>query len=551
MRTLAKTLLFSILMLIFAGTINAQPVENLLKNAVPELYGALKITPDKKYNTKQKEEYRDLYYKLDKANQDIIALRMDILTKETVQVFDFQELYKLRKEDSKIDSLETIVLSYMVSINDYMKWDERLAADSLGAPIAYTTYKDLFTQKKYDEAYTAWSVLFKKYPLISSSIYTGGASLVSYKIDKATDETEKQLYIDTLFMLYDQQIKVYPQKEGYVLGRKTVDFHNFYIKDQNLDDSLVRIKVYENFELANEAIEKGGANTNYYVFPIAMKFSIIEYLLDTISADQALDNYLLYSDIMSAQYEAETDADKKEKIKKGGMDPLDNMFTNSDLSTCEHLVPTFQKKFDANPEDPKNLKKILTTLGRKNCVESQLYTDVAVALYIIEPTASYAHTLALLYFSKEDYTNSAEYFDKAIASETIDTLKGKYYFEAATVYNKQGQYSKARDYARNAIQLKPNCGKAYLLIATMYAATASSVGNDNFAHQAVYWAAVDKLIAAKNADPSITEEANSLINTYSARYPKKEEGFMQGFTEGTTYTVGGWIGETTTARYLK
>lgn len=563
MKTLAKTFIFSVLMFIFSGSIIAQPVESMLQTAVPELYGALKITESSKYDKSQKQDYRDLYYKLDKAKQDIQTYRIGALTEETVQVFEFKELRKLGKDETKIDSLEEIVLAKMVCINDFMKWDERLAADSLGAPLAYVNFKDLYKAKKLDEAYVAWKLLFNKYPIISSSIYSGGASLVSYKISKAETEEEQQAYIDTLFMVYEQQVKAYPQTEAYVRGREAVDYHNYYLKGKDLNDSLVRIDLHKNFKMVNEAIEIGGKDTKYYVFPIAMKLSVFEYMLDTISAEQALDNYLQYTELLNIQIEetekeiaSETNEKKKEKkieevekIKKGGIAPVDMIFTKSDLSTCEHLVPTFQKKFDAAPEDPKNLKKILSTLGQKGCVDSTLYSDVAIALYNIEPSAEYANNLGMLFASKEDYEQALKYFDEAINSETVDSLKAKYYFSAAQTLNKQSKYSQARDYCRKSLELNPDNGKPHILIATMYAATANSVGSDAFEHQAVYWVVVDRAYKAKNVDPSVEEAAQEIINKYSSRYPSSEEGFMRTILEGSSYTVGGWIGESTTVRY--
>jgi len=432
-----------------------------------------------------------------------------------------------------------------------MKFDERYGADSINVGIYYNGFKDNFKQKKFDKAYENWSILFHDFPLISSSIYSGGANLLKYFIKTSKDQAEKEKYIDTLFQLYDQQIIVYPKKEAYVKAKEAIDYYQLFVKGQDLNDTLIREKLFYNYKLAMDAIELGGEQTKYYLFPIAMKLTFFEYMLDSISSDQALDNYLLFSDILSKQYETEDNADKKAKIKKQGIDYVDLVFSKSDLSTCDHLCPTFQKKFDRDPEDVRNLKKILTILGSKGCTDCQLFSDVAIALYDIEPTSSSAHGVALLFAKKEKYSQAIEYMNQAIELETVDSVKAGYYYEGAQIYNKTRSYSSARDYARKSINLKPNNGEAYILIATMYAATANSIGQDDFAHNAVFWAAVDKLNQAKNADPSVTSQANSLISTYSGHYPKKEEGFMHSVLEGASYTVGGWIGETTSARYYK
>ena len=59
---------------------------------------------------------------------------------------------------------------------------------------------------------------------------------------------------------------------------------------------------------------------------------------------------------------------------------------------------------------------------------------------------------------------------------------------------------------------------------------------------------VDKLQQAKAADPSVAEEANKLIRSYSQHTPDTSELFMMGYNKGDQITIGGWIGETTTIR---
>ncbi len=547
MKTFARTVILFAIFFISVQTINAQ-VEFVLKNSIPELYGDLKITDEKEYDKSLKDVYRALYFKLDSAYGDVKAYELGAADPNTMQVLDYRDIKKIDRND-KLDSLKIVIDNYKTQINDFMKWHERFAADSVNVALYYTGFKDNLTAKNYDKAYKNWKKLFNNYPLISSSVYRGGSILVKRKIKNAKDSATREAYIDTLFMVYDQEIKVYPKREYYVKGKKAVDYHNLYIKDQDLNDSIIREKMYINYKMCMDAIETGGEKTRYYVFPITMKLTVFENMLDSISDEQAINNYIRFSEILDKQYKEEDDPKKKERIKKGGIAPTDMIFTKSDLSTCDNLCDVFQDKFENDPENPDNLKKIMSILAQKECTDRQLYTDVAEALYQIEPSASSARALALLYASKDKYEKAQTYFEAAIEQETVDTIKGIYYFEAAKNYKQQNKYSKAREYARKAVELNPNDGNPYILIAIMYAETAGSVGDNQFAHNAVFWAAVDKLQQAKNIDPSCTETANDLIGNYSSQYPDKEEGFMRGVHQGDSYTVGGWIGETTTVRY--
>lgn len=548
MKTFRKTLILVFLSFIFLN-LNAQ-VENILKNSIPELYGNLKITPGKVYDTKDKDAYRNLFYKLNDALTDIRQVELGLATSETMLALDYKTLKQIAKNEI-LDSLFTIIKSYQRGIIDFMKFHERFGADSINVGLYYTGFKDNFTAKKYDVAYKNWSVLFNDYPIISSSVYSGGSNLLKYFIQTTKDSVVRQKYIDTLFLLYDQQIKVYPANKGYIIGKQAIDYYNIFINKKDLNSPIVRTHIAKNYEMTMEAINYSGDSTKYYMFPIAMKLTFILQMIDSLSSDQALDNYLRFSDILSKEYAAETNEAEQKKIKEDGIDVIDNFFTKSSLSTCEYLCPTFQKKYDRDPQNVNNLKTILTILGQKACTDCQLYSDVAVSLNKIQPNATSAHGVALLYASKEKYNDALPYIDQAIKLETDNLLKAQYYFEGAQMYNKLKSFVTARDYARKALDLNPKLGNAYILIATMYAVTANSVGDDQFSHNAVFWAAVDKLNQAKNVDPSVASDANSLISTYSAHFPKKEEGFMHSVLEGNSYTVGGWIGETTSARYYK
>ena len=126
-------------------------------------------------------------------------------------------------------------------------------------------------------------------------------------------------------------------------------------------------------------------------------------------------------------------------------------------------------------------------------------------------------------------------------------MKAKYNCSIAKILQKKNQIANARNYAREAINLNPNYGLPYIIIATLYGS--NPVGEDAFEKSMTYWLVIDKLQKAKAVDPSVANEAQMLINRYIGSCPKKEEAFMHSVTPGKTITIGGWIGETTTARF--
>ena len=149
---------------------------------------------------------------------------------------------------------------------------------------------------------------------------------------------------------------------------------------------------------------------------------------------------------------------------------------------------------------------------------------------------------------KEEYDKSIKYYEEAVSSESDPDRKAYYYYQLGIVSYQMKNYISARKYCLSAINFKSNYGDAYILIGSAYAASSGTIGTSDFEKQAVYWAAVDKFAKAKAVDPTVTEVANEQIKAYSQRFPNKENAFFNGYTDGQSYTVGGWINETTTVR---
>jgi hypothetical protein len=90
-----------------------------------------------------------------------------------------------------------------------------------------------------------------------------------------------------------------------------------------------------------------------------------------------------------------------------------------------------------------------------------------------------------------------------------------------------------------------------MFIGDLYANSANQCTGDDLGGKTVFWAAVDMYVKAKNADPSVTEDANAKISQYSRYYPAATDLFFRDMQEGASYTVGCWINENTTIRGIK
>lgn len=543
---------FGLSALLIAGNVSAQSAEDVVKAKFPETAGDLAITESTKYNPALKVKYRELFTKMNKGIEEITTVEhIGVNEMPELQFFDAKTLKDMQKAGTLPD-LKNAIRAEQQKIANLMR-DEQYGADSANCIRLMSTFQEFCKQNAWEEAYPSWSILFKDYPKCSQTVYSNGVNIVKKKMQVAKTGKEQQVWVDTLMMVYDQRIKYFAAtsklyNEAYLLGRKGVDLQKFR-KDPEIP-----------YQILMKSIDLGGKNSEYAVIQTAMQTVIAMYNLEKIDAATVVDKYLLFSDLLAqkktddkAKLAAATDDKAKKKAEsdlatcaqvEGGVLGL---FSNSTAAQCDVLVKAFSGKFKENPNDLELCDKIVKVLGQKGCTDAQLYEDAVSKVIASNPTESACFGFARMLEKRGKEDDAIENYKKAISLAQEDTMKAIYNCSIAKLLQKKNQYANARTYAREAINLNPNYGLPYIIIATMYGS--NPVGEDNFEKSMTYWLVIDKLQKAKSVDPSVASEAQQLINRYIGSCPKKEEAFMHSITAGKTVTIGGWIGETTTARF--
>lgn len=546
------TAAFSLSALLFAGNASAQSAEDIVKAKFPETMGELAITPTTTYNPALKDKYRELYKKMNKGIEEITTVEhIGVNEMPELQFFDAKTLKDMQKAGT-LGDLKNAIRAEQKKMSNLMR-EEQYGADQDNCLRVLSTFQEYCKQNAWEEAYPSWSILFKEFPKCSQTVYSNGVNIIKKKMQLAKDGKEQQIWVDTLMMVYDQRIKYFAATsklygEAYLLGRKGVDLQKFR-KDPELP-----------YQILMKSIDLGGKNSEYAVIQTAMQTVIAMYNLEKIDASVVVDKYLLFSDLLAqkkaedkAKLEAATDDKAKKKVEadlatcaqvEGGVLSL---FSNSTAAQCDVLVKAFTGKFNENPNDLELCNKIVKVLSAKECTDAQLYEDAVSKVIASNPTETACFGFAKMLEKRGKEDEAIDNYKKAISLAETDTMKAKYNCSIAKLLQKKNQIANARTYAREAINLNPKYGLPYIIIATLYGA--NPVGEDHFDKSKTYWLVIDYLQKAKAADPSVATEAQQLINRYIGSCPKKEEAFMHSITPGMTITIGGWIGETTTARF--
>ncbi|MCK4838860.1 MAG: hypothetical protein KAS94_08645, partial [Desulfobulbaceae bacterium] len=233
------------------------------------------------------------------------------------------------------------------------------------------------------------------------------------------------------------------------------------------------------------------------------------------------------------------------------MATIDEIMIKEGILSCEGLNRYFEPQFEQNKNDKTFLANLITVYTASGCYRSDIHAAASEDLYRIEPGPESAHNLAILFLTRNDFEKAAGYLKEAIRGENIEReTRAGWYYELAVVSIANKEYCKAIDYAREAINLKSDNGKAYILLGDAFIASRDNLGDD-FQQRTAYWAAADKYNKAASVNPSLAAEANQKLTDYKDQYPNNEELFFSDIKDGDPYLVGGCINEYTTVRSSK
>ena len=417
--------------------------------------------------------------------------------------------------------------------------------DSIRCVMNISLYREFYKQwkqSKYknsaiDDAIKPWRWVFLNCPRGTQNTYVDGVKIMKYLIKNEKNNVVKDKYIDTLMMVYDQRIKYYSEKEGYILGRQGVDIFGLRTKDFE--------KAYNIFKKSVEiqGNESAGPVLVYY-FRSATKMAKAD-LVDNATIVETFDRICEIIDYNIKKNKSIGKSTANWENTKGnielGFEPY---------ATCENLIGIYQKKFDENPDNIELLKKITKILDKKDCNDDQLFFEATLKLYELEPSCASAYLIGKIYLKHENYIEAIKYLPEGTKLEDTEDVADCYILLAES-YRSFKNYPKSRSYALKALEVRPDEGSPLIIIGDMYAASAKNCGDNELTLKVAYWAAVDKYYQAKKIDPSLAGIANSRIKSYSAHFPRIETIFFYNLNEGDSYKVECWINETTTIRAAK
>lgn len=393
--------------------------------------------------------------------------------------------------------------------------------------------KESLDNKDYNAAARYLKELLDKAPKASPNTFVRGISLYRNKINRAKSVSEKNMYVDSMLLLYDLRNEYFGDhpKQGtpYILDRKAREVLNYKPNDRK----AIR-------EAFRAAIAAGGDNVD--------PETVVAYF------SNLCDDYKNTDEVMPEEIIAEYDrltpffTNNPAAVEYKGQ--FDAAFGISGAANCENLEKLFSAKLAAAPDDEALLAQAVSLMSRAKC-DGDFYFSLTEKYYQVKPSSETAMFLAQAFQSKKDYAKAKTYLNEALAVEENPAERQLLLVRIALVDLVSNNIQGAAAAARQARDLNPEDGVPYFILGQCYASSAAACGG--FGGQATFWVAYDTMAKAIDLLPSDSEymeHAKTSLSAFRSRFPSSEECFFNELQEGARYTVncGTAAGISTTVR---
>ena len=419
----------------------------------------------------------------------------------------------------------------------------------------YSSYKK---QGNLDEAYIQWLKACNVCPPTArEGLYSDGVRFLKNELKKAStagNEERATTLHDSIFLLYDQRMELFPSttrkpnNRCVILGYKAADYYRL-----NKDDPAAANAMFkESVDCLQEA-SSAAILSQYYV----TSFYTMKGLEDDAAKEklgEMLTEYLVLTDYIEIGLAA---AITEENIK--GQDGYEKAKGNIDevfiaIAQCEDMVPVLAAKIDGDSTNIDLKKKVLRLLNKKECSDNDLFLPVAIAVHEIEPSHPSAYAIGYSQAKNDNFNEAFSYMEQAVELCGDCAEKEAYLLKAGQIASYLKKTTAARNFAQQVLDMNSRSAEAYMLIGDAIAGAASFCDDKALGMRLAYLRAADYYGQAKAmAEGDVAVSASKKLNSSKKQFPSVEEVFTVGKSAGASIQIPAipgcpCSGETTTIR---
>ena len=408
--------------------------------------------------------------------------------------------------------------------------------------------------KNYDAAYEPWKMVYTTCPQLNNAIYVYGERILKDKVDKASG-ADKEKFANELIGLYDAKMKHFASKTNKAetaIDKALVKYDNKMATDGEMYDMLKKAFAEDKENFTNPKalyiyfstlvdLHKEGKKDLQEVFDV----------YDEVTEKIETENEGITEKIAPLLVKEEANTlSSKEKSRLNSYNSYSENYGKiagsidsklGPLADCSNLIPLYEKSFEEKKGDVVWVKRAVGLMFNKECTDDPMFQKLFEAQLALDPSATayvYGGTLKM---KNGDSSGAMADFDKALGLETDKVKKSNIAYKVAVINKRKGSKSSARSYAQKAIDANPANGRAYLLIANLYATSANDCGSTPFEKRAIYWKAAEMARQAGRVDPSLSGSAGQAVASYMAKAPSKTDIFNSGMA-GKSVSFSCWVG---------
>ncbi|MGB5646990.1 MAG: hypothetical protein WBM55_07690 [Muriicola sp.] len=415
--------------------------------------------------------------------------------------------------------------------------------------------------KNYDAAYGPWKMVYEACPDINKANFSYGERILMDKIEKSSG-AEKDAFIKELLKVYEDSNKYFP--ESFTPGMVAIDKVLLMYDNKMASDDDIFSMLDKAFKEDKENFKNPKALYLYFSSLVDLYSANKKELQDVFDTyddvtEKIEDENSQLTDVINKLLPKEDAGTLTSKEKRS----LRVATTNSEsygkiagsvdsklgaLADCENLIPLYERSYDAKKGDVTWVKRAVGRMFSKECTDDPMFKKLFEAQLALDPSAdAYVYGGTLKQKAGDNSAAIAD-FNKALDLETNSRKKSNIAYKIATSYRRSNR-STSRSYALKAIDANPSNGNAYLLIASLYAASANDCGDTPFEKRAMYWKAADMARKAGRVDPALSGRASQAAASYEAKAPSKTDIFNSGMA-GKTLSFKCWVGGSITVPSL-
>tara|TARA_A100001015_G_scaffold234263_1_gene265712 strand:- start:733 stop:2124 length:1392 start_codon:yes stop_codon:yes gene_type:complete len=413
--------------------------------------------------------------------------------------------------------------------------------------------------KNYQAAYEPWKTVLDNCPNLSLATYQYGEIILKDFIKKSDSGEDKSKYLNDLLSLYDLWVENFPERKGVRQIGKI-----FSSKGQAMLDNGIKNKelIYDTFDYAfvNDPASFTNPKSLAYYFQTAYdlykdgskinletlfekyeelteKFELLKTNISK-NIDIILNKEELGTPLSSREVRNKKVYDTNSKAVSAYLQLIDQLIAKE--ATCDILIPLYSKNFEENKNNPLWIRRAAGRLDGKDCSDDPLFVTLVEQLHSLEPSADSAYYLGILNDKQGNSEEALKYYQESVSLQTDNYKKANILYKIAVKFKNAGRLTSARTYAEQALSYQPSLGRAYLLIANMYADSANGCGDTQFNKRAVFWLAAQTAVKAGRVDASLKKISDRTAAAFNGRAPSKTDIFTEG-NQGTNITFSCWI----------